>query len=163
MAICLLFLTPNTYLFLVFYLLCGLSDVLDGYLARRYKLESSNGAAFDSVADVIFLGITVFVYVPIIRLPQPILYWILAILIIRLVSIIIAGIKYHTFAILHTYLNKATGLGIFCFPIMLYFLNVRITGYLLCGLATVSAMEEVLIQIKSVKLHRDISSIFSKE
>jgi CDP-diacylglycerol--glycerol-3-phosphate 3-phosphatidyltransferase len=161
MAISLIFLTPNTYFFLVLYLLCGLSDILDGFLARKYKLQSPLGATFDSIADVIFFGVTVFVYLPIIRLPQTILLWILLIFIIRLISILIVGIKYHTFAILHTYLNKATGFALFCFPILIYVLGVTLSGYLLCGIASISAIEELLIQITSKKLQRDIKSIFS--
>ena len=124
MAICLIFLTPNTYMFLLIYIFCGISDILDGYIARKYKLQSSMGASFDSIADVVFFGIIVYVYYPIIRIPESILVWIFLILTIRLCSIIIAGIKYHTFVILHTYLNKATGLALFCFPILIYLFGI---------------------------------------
>ena len=34
--------------FAVLYLLCGLTDVLDGWLARRFRVESAFGAKLDS-------------------------------------------------------------------------------------------------------------------
>ena len=40
---------------LVLFILCSVSDFLDGYLARRFNLESSLGKLFRSIADKILL------------------------------------------------------------------------------------------------------------
>lgn len=45
----------NALLFTLIYLACGLSDVLDGYIARKTKSESTLGAKLDSIADLGFL------------------------------------------------------------------------------------------------------------
>jgi len=64
---------PLSVGFYIIYLICGTSDVLDGYIARKYKTSDSYGAALDSIADFVFFGIMLFVFIPIINLP----YWIL--------------------------------------------------------------------------------------
>ena len=43
-ATCLLFCNPAAVAFWVIYGLCGISDMLDGYLARKLRVESKTGA-----------------------------------------------------------------------------------------------------------------------
>lgn len=48
---------------LVLYLLAGITDVLDGWLARRWKAASKQGAVLDSIADyALYLSIPVWLY-----------------------------------------------------------------------------------------------------
>lgn len=53
-SISLPFIKKNNLLFLLLYTICGLTDILDGYIARKTKTESSFGAKFDTIADLIF-------------------------------------------------------------------------------------------------------------
>ncbi|WP_195515061.1 CDP-alcohol phosphatidyltransferase family protein [Paraclostridium bifermentans] len=54
----LLFLTePFSKLFLIIYIACGISDVFDGYIARKFKTESKTGRALDSIADMVLIGV----------------------------------------------------------------------------------------------------------
>ena len=53
-TLCLIFLTPLTLPFFVVYIWCGLSDVLDGFVARKLKIISSFGSKLDSVSDLLF-------------------------------------------------------------------------------------------------------------
>jgi CDP-diacylglycerol--glycerol-3-phosphate 3-phosphatidyltransferase len=49
----------NITLFVILYILCGVSDFLDGYIARKTKTTSTIGARIDSAADIIwFISIT---------------------------------------------------------------------------------------------------------
>lgn len=54
-SIVLLFLNPMNMDFICFYFLCGLSDILDGFLARAFHFESKHGAILDSMADTLFI------------------------------------------------------------------------------------------------------------
>ena len=54
-SISLLFCEVTGWLFWVLYALCGISDMVDGTLARRLHAESKTGAALDSVADIILV------------------------------------------------------------------------------------------------------------
>ncbi len=46
--------------YITVFLLSGLSDVLDGYLARRFNMQTDWGAAFDPIADKLTQLVTVF-------------------------------------------------------------------------------------------------------
>ena len=45
--------------FYIIYLYCGISDMLDGYIARKSKNISEIGARLDSVADIIFVIVAI--------------------------------------------------------------------------------------------------------
>ena len=49
MGLCILL---NHILFLIVYIYCGVSDMLDGYLARRFNIISDFGTNLDSIAKV---------------------------------------------------------------------------------------------------------------
>jgi CDP-diacylglycerol--glycerol-3-phosphate 3-phosphatidyltransferase len=62
-ALLLLLLSPG--IALILFILAGLSDYLDGYLARKYSLESTFGEIMDPIADKIlalFLLISLILY-----------------------------------------------------------------------------------------------------
>ncbi|SEW15263.1 CDP-alcohol phosphatidyltransferase family protein [[Clostridium] fimetarium] len=158
----LLFINPLTPLFLLIYVICGLSDALDGYLARRSGATSHFGATLDSIADTIFFVIILVVFIPRVKIPSEIAVWILGIALIRLVSLAIGFYKYHGFAFLHTYANKITGLVLFCFPLLYFCTGIIITSWFICICASICAIEELLINLISKKLALDIKSIFHR-
>ena len=45
---------PLTPLFLTIYTITGVTDVLDGAIARKYGTTSEKGAKLDSIADLLF-------------------------------------------------------------------------------------------------------------
>lgn len=51
-------------MFFVVYTMCCLSDVLDGYVARKTKTTSKCGEGLDSVADFVFIAILLVVFIP---------------------------------------------------------------------------------------------------
>lgn len=154
-SVILLFVEPLSALFFVIYAGCGASDVLDGYIARRTNSTSPAGASLDSVADAIFIGAILCVFLPILHFQLWILCWIGGIAVIRLCSLITGWVKFHALAFIHTYANKATGLMLFCFPFLYNLLGLTVTASLLCGLASLSALEELAINLKSKVLSRN--------
>ena len=54
---------PFSPFFLLIYFLCGLSDICDGYLARRLHVASDFGTLLDSLADLFFICISMFIQV----------------------------------------------------------------------------------------------------
>ena len=50
----LLFAAPMKTAFFILYSVCGVSDVLDGFLARKMRCTSELGAVLDSIADLSF-------------------------------------------------------------------------------------------------------------
>ncbi|MCQ2017678.1 CDP-alcohol phosphatidyltransferase family protein [Clostridium butyricum] len=152
-------LKPFSVSFFIVYTICGLSDVLDGYIARKLRYISEAGASLDSIADVIFIFSMMIIIVPIFKWSWWMLVWIGIIILMRLNSLLIGFIKYRALAFLHTYSNKMTGFLLFCFPFIHYIFELNVTVCILCGVATVSAIEEILINIISDELSRNIKSI----
>ena len=93
-------------LFWIFYLGSGLTDILDGFLARKLHQESAFGAKLDSIADFVFVGcLTIFA---VINMNIPRWLWLCALVIAlpRFASYGIGFYKYHAFTALHTWANE---------------------------------------------------------
>lgn len=142
-------------LFFIIYIVCGLSDFLDGYIARKMNLTSEFGSRLDSIADICFVISTSVIMLPIINIPKYIVLWIVVIAIIRITSIIIVIYKHNTFFILHTYGNKISGFMLFCFPLFYNLVNISLFTSMICVVASTSAIEEVMIHIFSKELKKD--------
>ena len=158
-----LLLRPFSGLFLAVYLFCGFTDMIDGYIARKANAVSTLGAALDSAADTMFIGILMLVLLPIMKIPQWIWIYIAVIAAVRIASVLIAYIKYRKIAMLHTYSNKATGLILFTVPILYSYIDMSLLGGIVCTIALLSAAEEMLLQIRSRALNRDAKGIFERK
>lgn len=151
---------PFSLGFWICYVCGGLSDLFDGFVARKLKQQSTIGAKFDSIADVVFAIAIFIVVIKNISLSTLLWQFITFIALLRLVSYSIGYYKYRTFTSLHTYANKATGFLIFVFPLLYILWDINITVIILCVLAFISSFEELVITIKSKELNRDCKSIF---
>jgi len=89
---CLLFTKPFTVAFYIIYTISGISDLLDGFVARRLKIESELGAKLDSIADLLFYSISTILILPELyrRLPVIIWYFVALIVLLRVFSSLIA-------------------------------------------------------------------------
>ena len=58
-SLSLLAFSPTSYTFAALYLLCGVTDALDGFAARKLHTESEKGEVLDSAADLIFSAVYV--------------------------------------------------------------------------------------------------------
>lgn len=151
---------PFSTLFFILYILCGMSDVLDGFLARKFNITSELGAILDSWADFIMIFVFLYLILPVLNVSIYFIVWIVVIVGIRFGSLLVTFIKYHKLAFLHTYANKITGFLLFCFPVFYVLLGMSESIFLLCLIATISAIEELLIHIKAKKIDRNVKSIF---
>ena len=148
----LLAMEPLSRSFIVLYLVCGLSDMLDGYLARRTGTESRWGARLDSIADFVFIAVMAVVLLPLIGLKPYVWLWIGGILLLRMLSMTVALVKFRSFAMLHTYANKITGFLLFLVPLFLSVMSSSVPAVVLCAVATASALEELVIMVTSREL-----------
>ncbi|MDD3394689.1 MAG: CDP-alcohol phosphatidyltransferase family protein [Anaerotignum sp.] len=161
-SILLLWVEPFSRPFFALYLCCGISDALDGYIARKFQLSSALGATLDSLADCFFVFITLYVLLPVVAFPRWVLFWIGEIFLIKGCTFLIGMLRYRALAFLHTYLNKITGAILFGFPVLYYFGGIEATSAMLCGIATLAAVEELAINLSKKELQRDRKSLFMK-
>lgn len=147
--------------FIIVYICAGLTDILDGFIARKYKMESKLGAKLDSLADLVFYCILLIIFFIWYR---PILLeykWpILAILLVRVWSIIFGLIKYKKAIFIHTLANKSAGLLLFCVPIYLKLTSSPFFILTALIVSIVSALEESMIIMFSKNIDANRKSIF---
>ncbi len=143
------------------YAIGGISDILDGYIARRMGLSSPYGAKLDSTADFIFIFVVVVTLIPVFPWEPWMLTWVGGIAAIRFITFGIGYAKYHKMPWLHTIANKVTGLLLFLTPLFWRLGCGRISAYTLYFVAVVSAIEELLITLRRKNLDSNIKSIFT--
>ena len=153
---------PLSIAFLAIYLLCGISDVFDGYIARKTHTTTKLGEKLDSAADLIMDAVLIIILYTIINPTVQIIVWIIIIAIIRAASVVVVFVKYKTFGMVHTYGNKFTGLVLFAFPLLLSFVKSDVLIYVICVIASISAIEELFIDLLSNEFQANKKSICTK-
>lgn len=161
----LLFLTPLSPLFLGLYTLTGLTDALDGWVARKTGTAGDFGARLDSVADLIYCAVMIIRLFPVLseKLPVQIWYAVAAIVLVRLGAYCTAVIKYRRFVTLHTWLNKLTGAALFLLPYILTTSWSASFCWVVCVLGFVASSEELVIHLVRKSCCADTKSFFQKE
>lgn len=160
-AIGLIFTEQLSPLFFVIYTLAGLSDALDGWIARSTHTTSKAGAVLDSIADLLFYAVMVLKIFPTLWevLPRVIWFGVLFVLLLRLVSYLVAGIKFRKFAALHTYMNKVTGMLVFLIPYMILLPVGTAYCWFSCGVGILASVEELLIHILRKEYSGEVKTI----
>ena len=88
-SIVLLFCPAFSPVFYVFYIMAGLSDMLDGFAARKTKTASRFGARLDTIADYMFVIVCLIKLLPVIHIPIWLYVWIGIIALIKVLNIIL--------------------------------------------------------------------------
>ena len=145
----LLLVRPLTPGFYILYTLTGLTDVLDGWIARRTGTASDFGARLDSAADLLFYTVVLCRLFPILdaRMRPEIWYAVGGVLLLRLLGYAVAAVRYRRFAALHTKLNKLTGLCVFSIAYLLDSPALVPVCCLICLLAAIAAGQELLLHL----------------
>ena len=136
-------LSPSSPLFAAFYLLCGVSDVLDGFLARKLHAESKTGAMLDSMADLLFALVYAVKLLPLLSVPLWIWIWAAIIAAAKITGILIASRKARSLSIAHSFGNRLTGVLLFLLPLSVRVADVKYGAALVCTAATVTVIEEI--------------------
>ena len=105
--------------FYVLYLFCGLTDMIDGTIAKNTNAVSSFGSNLDTVADFIFMVVCLIKLLPMIYIPVWLWIWISAIAVIKIANIAWGFVRRKKLVALHTVLNKAIGTLLFLLPFTL--------------------------------------------
>ena len=114
-ALCLPLLLADamTVPFWVLYVIAGTTDMLDGFLARRWGVEGKFGARLDSLADFVFVLAVGYKLFPWLKLPTALWMMIGVIALVKMVNAISSYVINHKIAFLHTKANKLTGFLLF--------------------------------------------------
>jgi len=158
--------------FVIVYIITGLTDVLDGWLARKFHWETDFGAKLDGFADIVFmlslLGV-VFGVLGRALLPQIELYVIIGVAVlalIKLVNLFYTKIKFKQWSTMHTLANKYTALPFYVLIPLFVLFTYDVPGWLnltllaLLGIVFFANLEETLILTLSKEYDMNTKSIF---
>ena len=138
----LLFFPALSVPFYILYLTAGISDVVDGVVARRTDTASGFGAKLDTAADFVFVLVCLFRLLPVIDLPAWLYVWIGIIALIKLINVISGFIVRKRFTALHTAANKAAGVLLFLLPLTFSRLDPTVSVPPVCAAAAFAAIQE---------------------
>ena len=150
-SILLLFFPAFSLDFYITYLLCGFSDMVDGTIARKTNSTSKFGSQLDTIADLIFVVVSLFKLLPVIHVPQWLWIWGGVIAVIKISNIIWGYVSKKQFISLHTAMNKAAGLLLFILPLTISFVDPKYASIVVCSIATLSAIQEGIYVIVDSK------------
>ena len=141
-GIAILFVPTLSPLFYVLYVTAGLTDMIDGTVARKTNTVSDFGAKLDAIADFIFVAVCLIKLLSILDIPVWLWVWIAVIALIKIINIISVVIKYKRMIAVHSVMNKVTGALLFCLPLTLSFIELKYSAIIVCAVATFAAMQE---------------------
>ena len=141
-AVCLLFFGFGSCAFWAIYFVCGLSDMADGYLARKLGCESKVGAMLDSLADLVFVVCCCFKLIPALAFPRWLWIWGGVIVATKVINQISALVMYKKFVFPHTVANKVTGVLLFVGVPLTLFLESIVPMAIIAVVATFAAIQE---------------------
>ena len=146
----LLFIPLSSAWFYVIYMFCGLTDMIDGTIARKTETVSSFGSKLDTASDLVFMAVCAVKLLPKINICIWLWIWIAVIAIVKVTNIVIGFIRRRKLVALHTVLNKTTGLLLFFLPLTLQFIVPTYSLAVVCTVATIAALQEGYYTIKAI-------------
>lgn len=141
-SIALLFCSVFSPAFYALYITAGVSDMIDGKVARKTGTVSSFGSKFDTAADFVFVIVCLIKLIPAIHAPTWIIIGIIVIAVIKVINLISGYMMRKEMISLHTKMNKATGILLFMFPLTLTLIDLKYSGVFVIAVAAFAAIQE---------------------
>lgn len=142
LSLVLLLLKVPSIPFCIIYSVCGLTDMLDGFVARKTHSQSEFGAKLDSISDLVFVAVCLIKLLPVLEFKTWIWIWIALIFAVKIFNVILGYAVEKKLVMLHTVANKITGLLLFLLPLFIGTEIINIAAILVCAVATFAAVQE---------------------
>lgn len=141
-SIALLFCPAYSVAFYALYITAGVSDMIDGWVARKTNTASEFGAKLDTMADIVFVIVCLFKLLPVMDIPVWLYVWIGVIAFIKVINIVSGYVVRKQFVSVHSVMNKVTGALLFLLPLTLSFIDLKHSATVVCIIATFAAIQE---------------------
>ena len=139
-AVGIVFCDIDSAAFWIVYGLCGISDMADGWLARKFNAVTKTGALLDSLADICFVTCCGFRLLSVVELPLWLWIWAGVIIVIKAMNQVTALVMCGTCSFPHTTANKMTGFLLFLAVPMIFWSLIPIV--FVAMVATFAAIQE---------------------
>lgn len=128
--------------FYTLYIAAGVSDMVDGAVARKTGTVSVFGSKLDTAADFVLVVVCLIKLTPVIHIPTWLIIWIIVIAAIKVINLISGYVMRKELVVLHTVMNKVTGILLFILPLTLAFVDLKYSGAFVSAVATFAAIQE---------------------
>ena len=128
--------------FYILYVTAGITDIIDGAVARKTDTVSEFGAKLDTAADFVFVVVCLIKLIPLLDIPKWLYAWIAVIALVKVINIVCGYVMRKEFITAHTVMNKVTGILLFILPLTLRTLDLQYTGAAVCTVAAFAAVQE---------------------
>lgn len=149
-------------LFAIFLVINLLTDAIDGFIARRFKMETELGARMDSFADnltyvLFFIGIYIFKREDFLPHKVSLFIWIGFLLL----TIILSLYKFGKFPSFHLYTTKIGGYiqGLFFISLFTVGFNAPFYYFAICW-GIMGAIEHIAIQLLIPEMRSNVKGIY---
>lgn len=144
----LLLLEPLGTAFYCVYALAGLTDMLDGPLARKTGTESRIGEVLDSAADLVFAAVACVKLLPVYwaQIPAWLLISAAFVFYLKVKNAIACFAMHKKLITMHTLLNRAAGILLFAFPFACMVLPIPVYGEI-CAVAAFAATVDAFVRM----------------
>jgi phosphatidylglycerophosphate synthase len=148
--------------FVIAYALVGITDLFDGYAARRLNQRSAFGKALDSFADLLYYLSSAFfmawLYMDYLRPNLLLLYILFGVLAL---SFIVSAVKCGKPIMMHTLLLKLNAVLVYVGVILSAFIDTTVFVTVVLAVYYVSYAEEILIFLIHGEVDPDSPTIFN--
>ena len=141
-SIVLLFCPALSTSFYALYIVAGITDMIDGTVARKTNTVSEFGSRLDTVADFVFVVICLIKLIPVLNITTLIYVWVVIIAFIKVINVVSGYIVQKKFVAVHTVMNKVTGALLFIFPLTVSIIDLKYSVIVVCLVATFAAVQE---------------------
>jgi CDP-diacylglycerol--glycerol-3-phosphate 3-phosphatidyltransferase len=147
---------------MIVYIAAGVTDMIDGPLARKLKITSKLGANLDGIADYILVVVALITIIPVLSFNPLLIALIVAgFAVLKISGMIVGYIHYKQLMMMHTYAAKMGAVFAFLFPVVLLFgVDENTAIIFLGGYVYLFLIEEMIINIIMPEPRRDIKGIF---
>ena len=142
LSIVLIFCPALSPAFYALYITAGITDMIDGPVARKTGTVSEFGSKLDTIADLVLVAVCLIKLLPVLDIQTWIYVWIAIIAFIKVINIIYGFKKQNKFVAVHTLMNKVTGALLFVLPLTLPVIDLKYSAAAVCISATIAALHE---------------------
>ena len=166
---CLYLFSDITGGFIAIYVVCGITDLLDGPVARKFNSTSAVGAALDTVGDAVTYMALAKILLVKRMIPMWIVCWMLSVLGLHIIAGLVSLKKTKKFYVVHSLFGKILGGSIFVLPFAMwivsktgleYIQTVHILLAIIAGFSTIAGIESLAIQSKILDPQTQIKTIY---
>ena len=147
--------------FLALFCVCGITDLIDGPIARATGTESILGAKLDSAGDVLTYAAMVRILILEKAITLTTVLWFVLPLSGMVVSALIAKLRFHSFFFIHTLLSKLFGVSCFWVPFCFAAGAVNTHLTFVWVIALLADVEMVVIQLMNDRAESDVPFLYT--